>query len=84
MLQMRIVVIDFGTVYSLVSIIKRLNAIGYVSNARIPAGHRIIYFEYATFRDVDAALMELRNMGVICKECKSGSLGKTTTGRIDS
>ena len=67
MLLTRIIVIDFGEIYSRTAIIKRLNTLGYLRNTKIHPKRKTIYFEYTSFRDKDAALMELRKMGVLFK-----------------
>ncbi len=82
MLQTRIVVIDFGEMYTRGAIIKRLNTLGYLRNTRIHPKQKTIYFEYTSFRDMDAALMELRKMGVLFKAAKCDSEEKLKIKKI--
>ncbi len=47
------------------AIAKRLQSIGFIQNIRVDLGRKKISFEYASFRDMDSALMVFRNMGLI-------------------
>lgn len=76
MLQTSIKVIDFGDTHSKEAILKRLNTLGYLRNTKIHPKQKTIYFEYASFRDMDAASMELRKMGVFFKIAKDREVGK--------
>ena len=84
MLETRIMVIDFGATHSKGAIIKRLNTLGYLRNTKLHPKQKTIHFEYASFRDMDAALMELRKMGVLFRVTKNGDVGKPKTKKIKS
>jgi len=56
-------------------IVKRLNAIGFVQNARINLKQKTISFEYGSHRDRDSAMCELRKMGLICNTTGIGQKG---------
>lgn len=45
-------------------IVKRLNRVGYVEKTTIDLDNKTLNFEYASYRDMDGAMMELRKMGV--------------------
>lgn len=45
-------------------IVKRLNRVGYVEKTTIDMDNKTLSFEYASYRDMDGAIMELRKMGV--------------------
>ncbi|UOY08984.1 hypothetical protein L0P88_10720 [Muricauda sp. SCSIO 64092] len=64
MLRIRLKVINLEDSHRAGKIVKRLNRIGYVEKTTIDMDNKTLSFEYASYRDMDGALMELRKMGV--------------------
>ncbi len=54
---------------------KRLNTVGYVQNVRVDLEKRTVSFEYATHRDMDSVIGELRKMGLTSFIVRSGQAG---------
>jgi hypothetical protein len=55
---------------------QKLEGLGFVANVNINLAERTIYFEYATFRDMDLVRSELCNMGRIVVVPKRKSISK--------
>lgn len=49
-------------------IVKQLQSIGFIQNTRIDTARKTISFDYASFRDMDSAVMELKKMGLGCSQ----------------
>lgn len=45
-------------------IVKRLNAVGFVQNVTVDLEKKTVSFEYASHRDMDGVIGELRKMGL--------------------
>ena len=66
MLSTRLKIKEIGEGVSREALMERLYAIGYVTNISIDKEQKWIAFDYATFRDKNGVLMELRKMGILC------------------
>lgn len=64
MLCMSLKIINLEDSHRAGKIVKRLNRVGYVEKTTIDLDNKTLSFEYASYRDMDGALMELRKMGV--------------------
>lgn len=56
-------------------ITNRLNSIGYVQNVRVDMERRTVSFEYASHRDMDSVIGELRKMGLTIFKVRSAQNG---------
>lgn len=64
MLQARIQVKGLTDLKSAKDTVKKLNALGHIQKVELDIGRNTIYFEYATFRDMDTMVCALRKMGL--------------------
>ena len=64
MLRISLKIINLEDSHRAGKIVKRLNRVGYVEKTTIDLDNKTLSFEYASYRDMDGAMMELRKMGV--------------------
>lgn len=64
MLQAKIRVKGLTALGSSADVVKKLNALGHIQKVKLDIKHHTLHFEYATFRDMDTMMCELRKMGL--------------------
>ncbi|WP_350285353.1 hypothetical protein [uncultured Croceitalea sp.] len=79
MLRAKIRVKGLTALGSSEDVIKKLNALGHIQKVELDMKRRTIHFEYATFRDMDTVMCELRKMGLSVVQSRRRPMRNTNT-----